>query len=169
MPSHSPIYDALAALIPDGVPRSLYIWDPPNTPLSTLPAASTAIVTYLAVIFGGRAIMKDRQPFGESLKIPFLVHNLALTVGSGALLAVMLEEIVPILRRGGPLYGICHEAAWTSVSASQSHFKTRISSPPPFTAPARAPGTVLLTRHATPIISYQPLRPLLQRLETFYM
>lgn len=58
--------------------------------------------------------MKNRRPFGDSLKIPFLIHNIALTLGSGALLAVMLEEIIPIIRRGGMLYGICHEAAWTT-------------------------------------------------------
>lgn len=60
--------------------------------------------------------MKDRRALGESLKIPFLIHNLALTIGSGALLAVMLEEVLPILNRGGALYGICHPAAWTTVS-----------------------------------------------------
>ncbi|PWN20323.1 GNS1/SUR4 membrane protein [Microstroma glucosiphilum] len=114
MPSHSPIYDALAGLFPSNAPRSLYIWDPPNTPLSTPQAAAAAIATYLVVIFGGRYFMKDRRALGESLKIPFLIHNLALTIGSGALLAVMLEEVLPILNRGGALYGICHPAAWTT-------------------------------------------------------
>lgn len=64
--------------------------------------------------------MKGRQPFGASLKYPFLIHNLALTIGSGALLAVMLEEIIPILRHGGLFYGICHEAAWTAVSIARA-------------------------------------------------
>ncbi|CAO1622037.1 unnamed protein product [Jaminaea pallidilutea] len=115
MPSHSPIYDALAAVAPSkAIPHAWIIWDPPHTPLSTLPSVSAAIVTYLAVVFGGRQLMKGRQPFGESLQIPFLIHNLALTIGSGLLLAVMLEEIIPILSRGGLFYGICHEAAWTS-------------------------------------------------------
>ncbi|CAO1635231.1 unnamed protein product [Parajaminaea phylloscopi] len=115
MPSHSPIYDALVGLVPTAsIPRHLIIWQPPTTPLSTTTSACAAIATYLAVIFGGRELMKNRPAFGESLKIPFLIHNLALTVGSGLLLAVMLEEIVPIILRGGPFYGICHEAAWTS-------------------------------------------------------
>jgi hypothetical protein len=114
MPSHSPVYDALASLFPADLPRSLYIWDPPNTPLSTITPVATAIATYLVIIFGGRYLMKDRAPFGSSLKYPFLIHNLALTIGSGALLAVMLEEVFPILKRGGMLYGICHPAAWTT-------------------------------------------------------
>lgn len=74
--------------------------------------------------------MKDRRAFGESLKIPFLIHNLALTIGSGALLAVMLEEVLPILNRGGALYGICHPAAWTTVSndAQAGRIETRFIS-----------------------------------------
>ncbi|PWN25542.1 putative FEN1-fatty acid elongase [Jaminaea rosea] len=114
MASRTPIYDALASLGPASVPRSLVIWDPPATPLSTMTSAFAAIATYLAVLYGGSTIMKGRQPFGSSLKFPFLVHNIALTIGSGLLLAVMLEEIIPILRHGGFFYGICHEAAWTS-------------------------------------------------------
>lgn len=119
MASRTPIYDALASLGPASVPRSLVIWDPPATPLSTMTSAFAAIATYLAVLYGGSTIMKGRQPFGSSLKFPFLVHNIALTIGSGLLLAVMLEEIIPILRHGGFFYGICHEAAWTSVSAGR--------------------------------------------------
>lgn len=47
------------------------------------------------------------------LKYPFLVHNLALSVGSGWLLALMLEEILPIMQRNGPFYSICSQGAWT--------------------------------------------------------
>lgn len=113
MPSNTPIYDAVAALFPSNVPKELIFWDPPRTPLSTIPSAAAAVATYLAIIFGGQQLMKGRAAFGQSLKIPFLVHNLALTVGSGLLLAVMLEEVIPIVRRGGLFYGICHEGAWT--------------------------------------------------------
>ena len=91
-------------------------WEVGKTPLSTLPELVAAIATYLAVIFGGRELMKNRPAFTSSIKIPFLVHNLALTFGSGLLLALILEEIVPIWRRNGFYYAICGEGAWTMVS-----------------------------------------------------
>lgn len=47
------------------------------------------------------------------LKYPFLIHNILLSAGSGWLLALMLEEIVPIFRRNGAFYSICGAGAWT--------------------------------------------------------
>lgn len=110
----TPIYDTLSAFAPN-VPYNLVAWDPPNTPLSTPTSVATAIVTYLVIIFGGRAFMKGRAPM--ELRIPFLLHNLALTAGSAALLACMLEEIIPIWHGRGFYYAICGEGAWTMVSA----------------------------------------------------
>jgi len=58
-----------------------------------------------------REIMRDRQP----LKLTFLfqLHNVFLTLGSGLLLIVMLEEILPIVWQHGLFYGICGYGAWT--------------------------------------------------------
>ena len=42
-----------------------------------------------------------------------------LSAGSGLLLALMLEEILPIWRRNGFFYAICGEGAWTSVRAAR--------------------------------------------------
>ena len=113
----SVIYDTVVSAIPPHIkaqtPVHLLAWIPGKSPISTLPSLVAAVVTYLAVIFGGRALMKNRAPLTTSIKLPFLVHNLALTFGSGLLLALMLEEIVPIVRRNGIFYGICGEGAWT--------------------------------------------------------
>ncbi|SPO28388.1 probable FEN1 - fatty acid elongase [Ustilago trichophora] len=111
------IYDAVVAVIPQQIkhqiPVHLLAWIPGKSPISTIPALVAAVITYLAVIFGGRELMKNRAPFTTSIKLPFLLHNLALTFGSGLLLALMLEEIIPIVRRNGFYYGICGEGAWT--------------------------------------------------------
>ncbi|PWN52708.1 putative FEN1-fatty acid elongase [Violaceomyces palustris] len=113
----TPIYDLVVSLIPKGlasqVPVNLLAWEAGKTPLSTFPALVTAIATYLAVIFGGRELMRNRPAFTTSLKWPFLLHNLALTFGSGLLLVLMLEEIIPIWSRNGFYYAICGEGAWT--------------------------------------------------------
>lgn len=113
----SVIYDALVAVIPQSIkqqtPIHLLAWVPGKSPISTVPALVAAVITYLAVIFGGRELMKNRAPLTTSIKLPFLLHNLALTFGSGLLLALMLEEIIPIVRRNGFYYAICGEGAWT--------------------------------------------------------
>jgi hypothetical protein len=46
-------------------------------------------------------------------------QNVLLSAGSGLLLALMLEEILPIWRRNGFFYAICGEGAWTSVRAAR--------------------------------------------------
>ncbi|SCV68445.1 BQ2448_566 [Microbotryum intermedium] len=44
----------------------------------------------------------------------FMLHNFLLSAGSGLVLALMLEEIIPILYQHGFFYAICHTSAWTS-------------------------------------------------------
>ncbi|SOV02808.1 probable FEN1 - fatty acid elongase [Ustilago sp. UG-2017a] len=111
------IYDTLVSAIPQNIksqtPIHLLAWIPGKSPISTVPSLIAAVTTYLAVIFGGRELMKNRAPLTTSIKLAFLLHNLALTLGSGLLLALMLEEIIPIVRRNGFYYGICGEGAWT--------------------------------------------------------
>ncbi|KAG8877852.1 hypothetical protein FRB97_002961 [Tulasnella sp. 331] len=81
------------------------------TPLSTWPEAAGAIAVYLAVVFGLREVMKNRAPL--KLNFLFQIHNIVLTFGSALLLAVMLEEVVPIVWQHGWFYGICGYGAWT--------------------------------------------------------
>jgi len=81
------------------------------TPLSTWPEALAAVATYLAVIFGGQAIMRSYAP----VNLPLLskIHNASLTVGSFVLLVWMLDQVSPILYNHGLWYAICNPKAYT--------------------------------------------------------
>lgn len=68
-------------------------------------------ITYFIVIFGGRFLMKNVAPF--KLQAPFMIHNFLLTVVSGILLALMVEQIFPIFYRQGLLAAICADSTWT--------------------------------------------------------
>jgi len=84
------------------------------TPLSTQPIVLSVLAGYLATIFAIREIMKTRQP--QKLTFLFQVHNAILSSGSALLLALMLEEILPIYWRHGLFYALCNGGAWTEVS-----------------------------------------------------
>lgn len=84
------------------------------TPLSTQPVVLSILAAYLATIFGIREFMKTRQP--QKLTFIFRVHNAILCSGSALLLALMLEEILPIYWRHGIFYALCNGSAWTEVS-----------------------------------------------------
>ena len=82
------------------------------TPLSTFKETAALIITYYVVIFGGREVMKAYAPI--KLQMLFQLHNLFLTILSGALLALFIEQLLPTLVRGGLFYGICsREGGWT--------------------------------------------------------
>lgn len=143
MPSHSPFYDltvkVLQPLAPH-LPTSLIRWEAGVTPLSDFNVVVAAMATYLITIFSLRAYInnlkaqkkqaeqasgnkapattekgKREPPYIPSsyLKIPFFIHNVILSAGSGWLLVLMLEEILPIVMRNGPFYSICSPGAWT--------------------------------------------------------
>jgi fatty acid elongase 3 len=83
-----------------------------RTPMSTLKETSIFVAVYYTIIFGGRELMRHREPF--RLKSLFLVHNLLLTVISAVLLALFIEELLPTIVRKGILYAICdHDGGWT--------------------------------------------------------
>ncbi|KZV77174.1 GNS1/SUR4 membrane protein [Peniophora sp. CONT] len=86
-------------------------WVRGATPLSTQPVVVAALVTYLVTIFGIQEIMKNRKPL--KLQIPFMIHNVYLTTGSGLLLLLMLEEILPKLWNHGVFYALCNSNSWT--------------------------------------------------------
>lgn len=82
------------------------------TPISTLKTSLAIIVTYYAVIFGGREVMRSYNPV--KLRLLFQIHNFLLTVLSGALLVLFIEQLLPTLWNHGIFYGICHrEGGWT--------------------------------------------------------
>ncbi|KAI1320686.1 hypothetical protein EDD11_010220 [Mortierella claussenii] len=81
------------------------------TPLSTQREVIMWTVTYFVVIFGGRQIMKSQEAF--KLKPLFIFHNFLLTIVSGALLALFIENLAPIIARHGLFYSVCNDGAWT--------------------------------------------------------
>lgn len=106
-----PIFDkAWTAVV--GYPVGDFRFVPFETPMSTLKSTSTFIVIYYAVIFGGRELMRSREPF--QLKALFLAHNFMLTAVSGTLLALFIEQLVPTLAKHGLYYAICDtNGGWT--------------------------------------------------------
>jgi len=55
--------------------------------------------------------MKNQAPM--RLQFLFQLHNIFLSVGSGILLVLMIEEVVPILWNHGLFYAMCGFGAWT--------------------------------------------------------
>ncbi|KAJ7098386.1 ELO family [Mycena epipterygia] len=80
-------------------------------PLSEPSAVLSALVVYLAVIFGTQTLMRYRIP----VKIPLVIqaHNFVLSAVSLILLLLMLEEILPLTRRLGILDAMCAKESWT--------------------------------------------------------
>ncbi|KAF8642385.1 hypothetical protein AX16_009653 [Volvariella volvacea WC 439] len=93
------------------LPAHLTTFIPGATPFSTTPVVATSLVSYLAVIFGIQAVMKNQQPL--KLTALFQIHNVVLSLGSLLLLVLMLEEILPIWWNHGIFYALCAEQAWT--------------------------------------------------------
>ncbi|KAF9352144.1 hypothetical protein BGX34_000161 [Mortierella sp. NVP85] len=94
-----------------GTPADSFVFREGVTPLSTQFEVAMWTVSYLAVIFGGRQIMKTQEAF--KLKTLFIIHNFLLTITSGALLLLFIENLVPILARHGLFYAVCDDGAWT--------------------------------------------------------
>ena len=96
-----------------GFPPTKFVFVPGITPLSTLTACGTMLATYYVTIFAGREFMKKREPF--KLNGLFMIHNLYLTVISGTLLALFVEQLIPTLWSNGIFYAICdHRGGWTA-------------------------------------------------------
>ncbi|KAF9405045.1 hypothetical protein BGZ94_003788 [Podila epigama] len=81
------------------------------TPFSTQYEVAMWTITYFIVIFGGRQIMKSQEAF--KLKPLFILHNFLLTLVSGTLLVLFIENLVPIVARHGIFYSVCDDGAWT--------------------------------------------------------
>ncbi|OIW30333.1 fatty acid elongase [Coniochaeta ligniaria NRRL 30616] len=95
-----------------GYPAEDFRFVPGETPMSTLKETSIFIVIYYTIIFGGRELMRNRQPF--KLQSLFLIHNFYLTVISGLLLALFIEQLLPTVARGGVFHAICDvKGGWT--------------------------------------------------------
>ncbi|KAF9228201.1 GNS1/SUR4 membrane protein [Gyrodon lividus] len=105
--------DILLTFVPTAsVPHWLTSWVPGKTPFSTWPAVSTAILSYLAVIFGLRELTKD-QPVSR-LQGLFRAHNASLSVASLILLALMMEEVLLVWQKVGAYDAFCATTSWTT-------------------------------------------------------
>lgn len=83
-----------------------------KTPMSTLKETGIFIVIYYIIIFGGRELMRNREPF--KLRSLFLIHNFYLTFISGALLALFIEQLLPTIVRRGLFFAVCDQkGGWT--------------------------------------------------------
>lgn len=83
-----------------------------KTVLSTFTETAIALTAYYIIIFGGRELMRKREPF--VLNGPFMIHNLYLTIISGGLLALFLEQLIPEVVRNGVFHAICsYDGGWT--------------------------------------------------------
>ncbi|KAI4128941.1 MAG: hypothetical protein LQ338_002493 [Usnochroma carphineum] len=95
-----------------GYPPSAFYFVPGQTPLSTIKATATMLITYYVVVLGGRELMKNRKPF--KLNALFMIHNLYLTVASAIMLALFIEQLIPTVWRRGIFFAICdHRGGWT--------------------------------------------------------
>ncbi|KMU73183.1 elongation of fatty acids protein 3 [Coccidioides immitis RMSCC 3703] len=63
-----------------------------ETPMSTLKMTATALISYYVIIFGGRELMRNRPAM--KLNGLFMIHNLYLTLASGILLALFIEQLL---------------------------------------------------------------------------
>ena len=107
-PLFSKAYSAVA-----GFPPEKFVFVPQVTPLSTIQSCAAMLITYYVTIFAGRELMKSREPF--NLNGLFMVHNLYLTVISGVLLALFIEQLLPTVVRNGVFYAICdYRGGWTA-------------------------------------------------------
>ncbi|KAI8377307.1 ELO family [Blakeslea trispora] len=94
-----------------GEPATKFTFIQGQTPLSTLPEVLLGCITYLVVIFGGRYLMTNFKPL--PCKFVFQIHNILLTLVSGALWVLLFEQLFPQLYKHGLYYTICSEEAWT--------------------------------------------------------
>ncbi|KAF2721144.1 ELO-domain-containing protein [Polychaeton citri CBS 116435] len=95
-----------------GYPPEQFEFVPGKTPMASMAETAIALVSYYIIIFGGREIMRDREPL--KLNGIFKIHNFYLTVISGVLLALYLEQLIPTLVRNGTFYAICDaRGGWT--------------------------------------------------------
>ncbi|KAF8549303.1 GNS1/SUR4 membrane protein [Imleria badia] len=103
--------DILLPVLPS-LPPFLTSWIPGQTPMSTWPAVSTAILSYLVVVFGLKELMKDRPAF--NLRTPSRIHNIFLSISSLLLFTFIMEEVVKLRYNVGPFNAVCARGSWTS-------------------------------------------------------
>ncbi len=106
-----PIFDELYTSVM-GFPAEDFRFVQGQTPMSTFRATAAVLVAYYIIIFGGREFMKNRPAY--KINGLFKIHNLYLTIISGVLLALFIEQLLPTVWRHGIFYAICdRNGGWT--------------------------------------------------------
>ena len=88
-----------------------FIFIPGSTPLSTAKETAIVISSYYLIILIGRKIMRGRPAF--ELTSQFQMHNLFLSVLSGFLFLLFVEELGPRSWKRGIYHSICGSGGWT--------------------------------------------------------
>lgn len=94
-----------------GYPAEEFIFISGETPISTLPWSLSIITAYYAIIFGGKWYMSDKKAL--KLNALFQIHNVFLTLLSGMLLVLFIEQLSPILLRHGMFHAVCSYKSYT--------------------------------------------------------
>lgn len=95
-----------------GYPADELDISPGATPMLTLKSTAMMLVSYYTIVLGGRELMRSRPAF--KLNDLFLVHNFYLTVISGALLVLFMEQLGPTLWKHGLFFAVCGDGGWTA-------------------------------------------------------
>ena len=81
--------------------------------MSTLKETVIVLLSYYIIVFGGRELMKNRPAF--KFNPLFMFHNLYLTIISGGLLVLFVEQLLSTVVRKGIFFAICdHDGGWTN-------------------------------------------------------
>ena len=106
-----PIFEKLWTTFRSFAPQD-FRFVPGTTPMSTLKETAAVLISYYIIVLGGRELMKNRPAF--KLNGLFMLHNFYLTIISGGLLALFVEQLLPTVWRHGIFYAICdHKGGWT--------------------------------------------------------
>ncbi|KAJ1516604.1 hypothetical protein HMI54_008837 [Coelomomyces lativittatus] len=83
-------------------------------PFSSIQSIIFIFFGYLIVIFGGQWLLRTFKFKPFPLKFPFFIHNLLLSMFSGALLLAFVEQLYPMYQQHGLFHIICSARALTS-------------------------------------------------------
>lgn len=107
-----PIFETAYYFVVGSKPQD-FRFIPGQIPLSSLRPVLATLVAYYVIILGGREVMRSRE--AKQLNNLFILHNLGLTIVSGVLLLLLVEQIFPTIVRKGIFSAVCHlDAGWTN-------------------------------------------------------
>ncbi len=94
-----------------GYPAANFRINEGKTLMTSSKETAIVITLYYIIILGGREAMRSRPAY--KLNDLFLIHNFYLTVVSGSLLALFVEQLLPSVWNYGVFDAICGGSGWT--------------------------------------------------------